>query len=79
MFILLSPPQGNIACDHIWDYLETKAFVPQFNSTTCLVFDEEMFEHGSIATDAEEKSKEFCGEKRKVSILIFSYPINYLL
>ena len=38
--------KSDIACDHILNYLEAAAFVPQFNSSSCIVFDEDKFETG---------------------------------
>ena len=55
--------KSDIACDHIWDYLEESAFVPQFNSSTCLVFDEDKFESGNISDENEAKAKDFCSPR----------------
>jgi len=55
--------KSDIACDHIWDYLEGSAFVPQFNSSTCLVFDEDKFESGNISDENEAKAKDFCSPR----------------
>ena len=61
-------PTGDISCDHIWEYLESKAFVPQFNETTCLIFDEDSFEGHEISSENAERVRDFCGEKRIVSV-----------
>lgn len=55
--------KSDMACDHIWDWLEKSAFVPQFNSSTCIVFDEEKFTSGEISTENEKKSKDFCAPR----------------
>jgi len=55
--------KSDIACDHVFDYLESSGYVPQFNSSTCLVFDEDMFESGQISYDNEAKVKEFCSPR----------------
>eukprot|EP00554_Chaetoceros_debilis_P012580 CAMPEP_0194115626 /NCGR_PEP_ID=MMETSP0150-20130528/24183_1 /TAXON_ID=122233 /ORGANISM="Chaetoceros debilis, Strain MM31A-1" /LENGTH=591 /DNA_ID=CAMNT_0038806157 /DNA_START=97 /DNA_END=1868 /DNA_ORIENTATION=- len=56
--------KSDISCDHIWEYLESKAFVPQFNGTTCLIFDEDSFEGQTVSSENAERVKSFCGEKR---------------
>ena len=61
--------KSDIACDKVWTYLEASAFVPQFNSSTCVIFDEDTFETGHVAPDMEKKVKEFC-DPREVSWIV---------
>ena len=56
--------KSDIACDHIWDYIGASAYVPQFNSSTCVVFDEDMFETGHISAENEDMVKKFCAPRK---------------
>lgn len=57
--------KSDIACDHILNYLEAAAFVPQFNSSSCIVFDEDKFETGHVSQENEKLAKEFCAPREK--------------
>ena len=84
-----SPPfcftsSGKIACDPLFEFLEKSAdLVPQFNSTTCLIFDEDKFNGAEIPQKTLDEVEFFCGEKRDVSILNINYwylkQLHYLL
>jgi len=58
--------KSDISCDHVWNYLEASALVPQFNTSTCIVFDEDMFENDYISEANKARVNEFCSP-RKVS------------
>jgi len=55
--------KSDIACEHILTYLEAAAFVPQFNTSHCIVFDEDMFETGHISEDNKEAAEQFCSPR----------------
>jgi hypothetical protein len=55
--------KSDIACDHILNYLEAAAFVPQFNSSSCIVFDEDKFKTGHVSQENEKLAKEFCAPR----------------
>lgn len=57
--------KSDISCEHIWNYLEASALVPQFNTTSCIVFDEEMYETGHVSAENEVRVKEFCSPREE--------------
>ena len=67
--------KSDIACNHVFDYLEASAFVPQFNSSICVVFDEDALEHGSVSDENKDRVEKFC-DPRLVRLMHVTY---YLL
>lgn len=57
--------KSDISCEHIWNYLEASALVPQFNTSTCIVFDENMFENGATSEENEARVKAFCSPREE--------------
>lgn len=56
--------KSEIACNPIFDFLEEKAdLVPQFNSSTCIIFDEDKFNGNEVSQENKKKVKEFCAPR----------------
>ncbi len=64
--------KSDVACDHVYWYLRGAAFLPQFNQTHCIVFDEEKFTTGQVSPSNDAKVREFC-HPRLVSRTYFPY------
>ena len=72
--------KSKIACDHITNYLEAVAYVPQFNSTNCIVFDEDMFETGHVSEENEAAARKFCKPRQvRIQFIPFLYQMYDLL
>jgi hypothetical protein len=63
--------KSDISCEHIWNYLEASALVPQFNTSTCIVFDEDMFDNGYVSEENQARVKAFCSPREVSGVLSF--------
>jgi len=56
--------KSEIACDPIFEFLEQTAdLLPQFNSSTCLIFDEDKFEGDEMPQETLDKVDSFCAPR----------------
>ena len=55
---------GDIACDPVWEYLETVGFSPYYNGHTCIVFDDDAFNNGELTEENKKKVDQFCFPKK---------------
>ena len=52
---------GEIACDPIFNFLQTSAdLVPQFNGSTCILFDEDAFHGNELSEEKRQEVEKFC-------------------
>ncbi len=64
-----SHSSGEIACDPLFEFLEKSAdLMPQFNSSTCIIFDEDKFNGDQMPQESLDKVKSFC-DPREVCVL----------
>mmetsp|Transcript_5995 Transcript_5995/g.7636 ORF Transcript_5995/g.7636 Transcript_5995/m.7636 type:complete len:605 (+) Transcript_5995:30-1844(+) len=57
--------KSDIACDPIFDYLETSAdLIPQWNTSNCLVFDEDMFNDDEMSQENKDRVASFCSPRK---------------
>lgn len=58
--------KSDIACDPIWKFFEENAdLVPQWNSSVCLIFDEDKFNGNEVSEANDNAITKFC-DPRKV-------------
>jgi len=56
--------KSEIACDPIFEFLEKSAdLVPQFNGSTCIIFDEDKFNGDELSPENEDRVKSFCSKR----------------
>ena len=60
-YLFISLYIGDISCNYILDFLEESAdLMPQFNSSTCIIFDEDKFKSNDMSKANIDQVKQFC-------------------